>query len=97
MEELDNFKRGNENKNFEAREFIRRIDKLSKSNTLQDWIPLNGKGKGKFKIVMNGNGNLNVDAEKVFDERKPDHKILNAALSLKKEEKKVLSSLWMEH
>ncbi|HIA37520.1 MAG TPA: PhoH family protein [Flavobacteriales bacterium] len=87
LEELDNFKRGNENKNFEAREFIRRIDKLSKSNTLQDWIPLNGKGKGKFKIVMNGNGNLNVDAEKVFDERKPDHKILNAALSLKKEEK----------
>ena len=90
LEELDNFKRGNENKNFEAREFIRRIDKLSKSNTLQDWIPLNGKGKGKFKIVMNGNGNLNVDAEKVFDERKPDHKILNAALSLKKEEQNTI-------
>jgi len=87
LEELDNFKRGNENKNFEAREFIRRIDKLSKNNTLQDWIPLNGKGKGKFKIVMNGNGNLKVNAEKVFDERKPDHKILNAALLLQQDKK----------
>ena len=29
LEELDNFKKGNDTKNFEAREFIRLIDKLS--------------------------------------------------------------------
>ena len=29
LEELDNFKKGNDNKNFEAREFIRIMDKLS--------------------------------------------------------------------
>jgi len=88
LEELDNFKKGNNNKNFEARAFIRKIDKLSGKFTLTDWIPLSGKGKGKFKIIMNGNNKSVVDAEKTFDERKPDHKILNAALSLQAQAKK---------
>jgi PhoH-like ATPase len=39
LEELDNFKVGNETKNFEARESIRIIDRLSKDFTLQEWIP----------------------------------------------------------
>jgi PhoH-like ATPase len=85
LEELDNFKKGNDTKNFEAREFIRLIDTLSENYMLQDWIPLNGKTKGKFKVVMQSNPD--VDAEKVFDEPKADHKILNAALTLKTEEK----------
>jgi len=87
LEELDHFKKGNENKNFEAREFIRRIDKLSKSHTLKDWIPLNGKSKGNFKIVLTNTVSLKVDAEKTFDDRKADHKILNAALTLQEEGK----------
>lgn len=81
LEELDQFKKGNDTRNFEAREFIRMIDKLSAEHTLQDWIPLNGKGKGNFRVVMNAK--TTVDAEKVFDEKKPDHKILNAALTLR--------------
>ena len=80
LEELDQFKKGNDTRNFEAREFIRMIDKLSAEHTLQDWIPLNGKGKGKFRVVMNAK--TEIDAEKIFDEKKPDHKILNAALTL---------------
>jgi len=85
LEELDNFKKGNDIKNFEAREFIRLLDKLSKDHTLQDWIPLNGRSKGKFKVLMTNGSKLN--AEKIFDEEKADHKILNAALQLKEEEK----------
>jgi PhoH-like ATPase len=81
LEELDNFKRGNDTKNFEAREFIRILDRLSNDFTLQDWIPINGPEKGKFKIVME-NESLITDAVKVFG-NKNDHKILNAALSLK--------------
>lgn len=81
LEELDQFKKGNDTRNFEAREFIRLIDKLSASHTLQDWIPLNGKGKGNFRVVMNAH--TSIDAEKVFDEKKADHKILNAALTLR--------------
>lgn len=81
LEELDNFKRGNDNKNFEAREFIRTLDRLSNDFTLQDWIPINGSEKGKFKIIME-NESLITDAVKVFGD-KNDHKILNAALGLK--------------
>ena len=33
FEELDTFKRGNDIKNFEARQFIRKIDFLSKNNS----------------------------------------------------------------
>jgi len=85
LEELDNFKKGNDTLNFEAREFIRLMDKLSQDQMLQEWIPLNGKGKGKFKVLMNTGSD--VDAEEIFDEKKPDHRILNAALKLQQEEK----------
>jgi PhoH-like ATPase len=81
LEELDQFKKGNDTRNFEAREFIRMLDGLSSNHTLQDWIPLNGKARGNFKVIMSNESS--IDAEKIFDEKKPDHKILNAALTLK--------------
>ncbi|MCD4774250.1 MAG: PhoH family protein [Bacteroidales bacterium] len=83
LEELDNFKKGNDNKNFEAREFIRIMDKLSGKYTLQNWIAINGKDRGKLKVVMNEQSEL--DARKIFGEDKPDHRILNAALIMAKE------------
>ncbi len=85
LEELDDFKKGNDLKNFEAREFIRILDKMSRNyNTFQDWIPLDLKGGGKLKVVMTTkNGAL--DAEEIFGEKKADHRILNAALSLTKQ------------
>lgn len=86
LEELDNFKKGNDTKNFEAREFTRIVDKLSADHTLQDWIPL-GENKGSFFKIIFANQNLKQNAEKIFDDRKGDHKILNAALSLQEEEK----------
>ena len=55
LEELDNFKKGNDTINFEAREFIRMMDQLSQGQQLQHWIPLNGKTKGKFKVLMDIN------------------------------------------
>ncbi len=87
LEELDNFKKGNDTKNFEAREFIRLIDKLAKDQMLHHWNPINGKGKGDFKVLMDTGGNGSVDANKVYNEDKPDHRILNSALLLQKEEK----------
>lgn len=78
LEELDNFKKGNDTKNFAAREFTRYIDKLSGNNTLQNWTLLDGKGHGKFKIEMSQSSH--IDAEKIFGEKKADHKILNCAL-----------------
>lgn len=87
LEELDNFKKGNDTKNFEAREFIRLIDKLAKDQMLQKWNPLNGKNKGNFKVLMETGSNGTLDANKVFNEHKADHRILNSALLLQKEHK----------
>lgn len=79
FEELDNFKKGNDTINFEAREFIRSIDKLANKNTLTNWIPIN-KSKGRFKVIMTENPT--IDAVKIFQDNKADHHILNAALTL---------------
>lgn len=91
LEELDNFKKGNDTINFEAREFIRNLDKLSGEYTLSEWIPINGNGSGKFKVVMNERP-VSMDAERVFGERKADHRILNAAITMREEapERKVI-------
>ncbi|WP_082780388.1 PhoH family protein [Rufibacter sp. DG15C] len=83
LEELDNFKKGNDIKNFEAREFIRYIDELSNEHMLQTWIPLVGSNKGRFKVLMSHGSPL--DAEKIFNDNKADHKILNATLLLQHE------------
>ncbi|MCB9225164.1 MAG: PhoH family protein [Crocinitomicaceae bacterium] len=80
LEELDNFKVGNDTKNFQAREIIRLLDKLSGNGGMNDWVSL-GRSKGKLKIVMSNllNGR---DAEEVYGHGKNDHKIINAAITL---------------
>lgn len=83
LEELDNFKKGNDIKNFEAREFIRIIDAYSQGRALTEWIPLEGKNKGNFRVVMEEN--TTPDATKIFGDNKNDHKILNAAIKLRTE------------
>ncbi len=91
LEELDNYKAGNETRNFEARSFIRYIDDLSKDVLISNWFPLKGNGKGSFKVVLDVQF-LENDAEKIFGDGKFDHRILNAALSLQQEypERKVI-------
>jgi PhoH-like ATPase len=86
LEELDNFKRGKDTKNYEAREFIRLLDRLSADYSLQQWIPLEGEKKGKFKIIMSLEKSA-IDAEKIFSDNKADHKILNTVVYLKNTEK----------
>ncbi|MDW8394593.1 MAG: PhoH family protein, partial [Chitinophagales bacterium] len=76
-----NFKKGNDTKNFEARQFIRMMDEFSQGTTFNDWIPLNGSDKGFFRVVMDEHAH--PDAREVFGEDKVDHRILNAALALK--------------
>jgi len=88
LEELDHIKKGNDTINFEAREFIRMIDELSSNKMLNDWIPLNGKTKGKFKILVNQKTKNNI-----FNDEINDHKILDSALNLQKEEKEKIVTL----
>jgi PhoH-like ATPase len=84
LEELDNFKKGNDTRNFEAREFIRTFDEIAKNDLINDWIPLNGPTSGNIKVVHDGKS-TDLNAEEIFGDRKYDHKILNAAISLQDE------------
>lgn len=84
LEELDKFKKGNDSKNYCAREFIRFLDQAAKEHLTQEWIPLNGPTKGKFKVILHSKSK--VDAEVILGEKKEDHKILNAALALQENE-----------
>lgn len=86
LEELDQFKIGNETKNFEAREVIRFLDKLSGNNGLNKWMKI-GKGRGRLKVIMDAQSLKNMDAEEIYGNTKNDHKIINAALALVTEEK----------
>ena len=84
LEELDNFKSGNDTRNFEARNFIRIIDQASKNNLLNKWVALHKSNDGKFKILLNERPKKE-NAEKLFSEGKFDNRILNAALALNEE------------
>lgn len=84
LEELDHFKKGNETKNFETREFIRIMDKLSLYHSLQNWIPIDLPKHGRFKVIMQEQAN-GLDATQIFGENSADHRILNAAIALSEE------------
>ena len=84
LEELDSFKKGGSVINLQARDFIRRLDRLSDHNMLRDWIPLNGSARGKFRVIAAEDEA--VDASQVFGAKKNDHRILNAALGLARRE-----------
>lgn len=81
LEELDEFKKGSDTKNYEARQFIRLLDRKAGEQNINDWISLNGGSKGSFKVIMDTRGK-EEDAQRIFGAGKNDHKILNAALNL---------------
>lgn len=84
LEELDNFKSGNDTRNFEARSFIRLIDLAAKDSLVNDWFSLHKKSMGKIKVILNESPKA-INAEELFGNGKFDHRILNSALVLKEE------------
>ncbi|HAC16686.1 MAG TPA: ribonuclease [Bacteroidetes bacterium] len=86
LEEVDQFKKGNTINNFHAREFIRNMDKLSHTDLMQNWIPLNGSTHGKLKVLVDEESE--PDAMKMFGGMKNDHRILNATMKLSQLEAK---------
>ncbi len=86
LEELDNFKVGNETRNFEARAVVRILDKLSDDKDLNNWIEL-GEDMGRLKISPEVEPQ-EINAKSVFNSDKNDHKILNVALGLAESDKK---------
>lgn len=78
LEELDKFKKGAEQINYNARSVVRDLDNLA-ADGIKGGIPL-GEGLGKLYIVTD-----NVYPKKIsesFSERCPDHRIMAVALNL---------------
>jgi PhoH-like ATPase len=83
LEELDQFKKGNENLNFQARSFLRHIDELTGDVLAPEGISL-GKGLGSVRVVFEADHNQRLKDAFLAD--CPDHRILNVALSLQQRE-----------
>ena len=81
LEELDNFKRGNEQINYHARDFLRDLDEITGDNLFKEGISL-GDDHGKIRVVVNQS--WDEDLMEVFQEDIPDVRILNSALRLQK-------------
>ena len=80
LEELDSFKRGNEDINFQAREFLRQLDVLTGDVLSADGSPL-GQGLGSIRVILGGRHDDRLS--EAFLQNTPDHRILSTALSLR--------------
>lgn len=76
LEELDHFKKGNEQINFNARAFLRVLDEISEENdaVFTEGVPL-GEGLGKLYIVTGRI--LSKRVSDSFPEHKADHQFLS--------------------
>ena len=85
LEELDQFKKGNESLNFHARQFTRLLDELSGGKLFNGGVPITPNlGKINVKLEQDFDPKL----ARSFPENKPDHRILNIAFKIAKEDKK---------
>ena len=82
LEELDKFKRGNENIHFQAREFLRRLDEMT-GPILSKQGASRGPGLGNIRVVLGGA--LDAKFKAAFLQDTPDHRILNTALRVTEE------------
>ena len=81
LEELDKFKKGSDNLSFNARGFMRELDRLSGNSMFgKDGVPL-GKKLGKIKVELNHPFPDNLKG--CFQDDTQDHRILAAAIWVK--------------
>ena len=76
LEELDKFKKGGEQINYSAREFIRQLDEITDDNLFKKGVSL-GEGKGNLFVVPGDVRSERVAAS--FPDRISDHRILSCA------------------
>ena len=82
LEELDNFKKGNDSLNFHAREFARTLDLLSGNKLFNGGVPI-GDGLGKISIKLDRAFDESIADN--FSTKKADHHILNIAYQVAKD------------
>lgn len=89
LEELDKFKRGNDQINFHAREFVRELDQIAGQDFFVKGASL---GKGMGRLFIQPGVPFSDEMKTSFSDDIPDHRILAVAeyLSKKKEGEKVI-------
>ncbi|PHR98538.1 MAG: ribonuclease [Blastopirellula sp.] len=81
LEELDRFKKGNEDINFQSREFLRQLDSVTGDLLSEEGITLGEEG-GHLRVVISSE--LDQRLKHVFLTDSPDNRILNTALYLQR-------------
>lgn len=79
LEELDHFKKGGEQINYNARAFVRKIDDLGDMDFFENGVSL-GSGRGKLFIYISNQCDQRV--KEIFSEDIPDHRVLSMALAI---------------
>lgn len=89
LEELDRFKKGNEQINYNAREFSRELDRILGDKMLDGWIGM-GNGRGRLKVEPGHPFPESLKA--AFYRDIPDHRILSTTHFIKEKhpERKVI-------
>ncbi|MEE9368004.1 MAG: PhoH family protein [Pontiella sp.] len=82
LEELDNFKKGNDSLNFHAREFARTVDTLSDGKLFNGGVSIGSK-RGKISIKLDRPFEKSIADN--FSSKKPDHHILNIGYQVARE------------
>lgn len=90
LEELDKFKKGSEQINFNARAFVRRLDEISDQDLFAKGASL---GEGLGRIFVKINGQYHTKVKEAFGENKADHRILSIAMTLADEQPNIKTIL----
>ena len=83
LEELDRFKKGHDAIHFQAREFLRTFDGIT-GDLLSEHGASLGEAQGSIRVVLGGE--LEHQLKATFLNDAPDHRILNTALLLARQE-----------
>jgi PhoH-like ATPase len=90
LEELDKFKKGNEQLNFNARAFVRELDLITDDNLFKKGADL-GMGRGKLYLVNTPTEHVRIT--EAFPERTNDNRILSTLLNIAEKYPKMKSIL----
>lgn len=83
LEELDQFKKGHNDINFQSRDFLRTLDGLTGDLLSNEGVRL-GEDRGNIRVILDSNLDQRLAEELIHDS--PDHRIINATLKLMERE-----------
>ncbi len=88
LEELDKFKKGSDQLNYNAREFIRELDKITDDRLFIEGASL-GEGRGRLYVDLGEQ--YDEEIGRLFPNKKPDHRILSTVKTIADKDKKILT------